>query len=396
MCRILYMEEMKLNYRKNFSEKNIIPLRMAYSIKNLITYGVIVFLLIGIGSCRNTQNLDAPEEALSKVMRNWDEGLDDDWYELDEDRKFKVEYPNGGSFLFGVNEDEVSVTLYGGNPNGTETLVIPSQVDHADKIYKVTQIGRLAFATMNTDSIRWMESVKNIIVSEGIEGLGSKCFEGAPDLRVIALPKSLKSIGFRSLADCNKLKKVDIPMDAKLWIINDCAFMNCNSLTEFVLNDSIRHIRPGAWNNCKGLSSFKLTDRNKYFEVVDGVLYTGSRQWLIQYPTGKKDPEYSIAPNTQNIRKWAFYGNEHIKHLNFPESLSTVEEWAFYGCPKLKNVAFNDSLKSIGKCAFDECTSLKEVKLNGSTLYVDEEDWWNNSFPKWTKVRRCYQFKRVE
>ncbi len=265
--------------------------------------------------------------------------------------------------------------------------MLPSEVKQDGKKYKVTAIARLAFTTYDTDSIKWMEGVKEIVVEEGIENCGSRCFEGAPDLIRVSLPKSLTSIGYRSMADCKRLEHVEIPTESQLLGIMDYAFMDCLNLKEFKIPASVRRIRQGAWRNCKALTAFTLEEGNRRYKVEDGVLYTISGSELVQYPAGKTNKDYIVASGASDIDDSAFYGNEYLEKVKLPHSLKVIQHCAFGNCTSLKEVAFNVGLEWIGNAAFENCTSLKEVRLPGNTEYTKENLYGYNSFPDWTKVR---------
>lgn len=51
----------------------------------------------------------------------------------------------------------------------------------------------------------------------------------------------------------------------------------------------------------------------------------------------------------------------YIKHVVFPEGMTSVYGRAFSGCPALESVTLPDSVVSIGKMAFQSCISIKEV-----------------------------------
>lgn len=51
----------------------------------------------------------------------------------------------------------------------------------------------------------------------------------------------------------------------------------------------------------------------------------------------------------------------YIKHVVFPEGMTSVYGRAFSGCPALESVTLPDSVVSIGKKAFQSCISIKEV-----------------------------------
>lgn len=355
-------------------------------------YGAVcLMILMAVAGCGKGSRGNIEDtvvwEVPDTVYRPWDEVQDDDYYKIAEDKRFKVEYPDGAILIFGVNKDGETVNVFGGNPNGVKKLVIPGEVEFSDKKYRVYRIARHAFATFFNDSIKWMEGVKEISVGEGVESCGLGCFEGAPDVKCISLPASLSSIGYAAMADCKNLEKVEFAEDPKLLMIEDFAFMNCTSLKEFEIPASVRRIRQGPWRNCKALPCFSIAKGNPVYKVEDGVLYTISGRQLLQYPAGKKDKEYQVEFGTIEIDNAAFYGNDHLEKVFFPNSLETIQHIGFAECTALKDIEFDVGLKWIGNSAFQGCKSLKEVRLPGNTEYTSGNDYGYDSFPVWTKIK---------
>ena len=325
-------------------------------------------------------------EVPDTIYRPWDEVQDDDYYKIAEDKRFNVEYPDGSILIFGVNEDDETVNVFGGNPNGVEKLVIPSETVYEGKKYPVRNIAKHAFATYFNDSIKWMNGVKAIEVSEGIGYCGLGCFEGSPDLEIVYLPASLTDIGYAAFSDCEKLENVEIAESSKLLTIMDFAFMNCISLKNFTIPSCVRHIRMGPWRNCKVLQSLSIEEGNTEYKIEDGVLYTISGRQLVQYPAGKKDREYLVEFGTIEIDNSAFFGNEYLERVKLPNSLETIQHLGFAECSKLREVEFDVGLKWIGNSAFQGCKSLKEVRLLGNTEYTSGNDYGYDTFPEWTMV----------
>lgn len=356
----------------------------------------IIFMMVGCGvgvlasGCGSgaKKNLDPIVwEEPDIVYRPWDEVKDDDYYKIPEEGRFMVENADGSVFIYGVNEDKETVTIFGGNPNGVEKLIIPGEVEFSNRKYVVSRIASHAFATFFNDSIKWMEGVKEIVVGEGLESCGLGCFEGAPDVVHINLPASLSSIGYGAMSDCERLEKVDIAKESNLLMIEDFAFMNCVKLKEFEIPKSVRRIRQGAWKNCKALPYFSIEKGNEEYKVDNGVLYTISGRQLVQYPAGKRDKEYLVESGTIEIDNSAFFGNEYLESVEFPNSLQTIQHLAFADCMNLKDVKFNVGLKWIGNSAFENCKSLQDARLPGNTEYTSGNDYGYNSFPDWTKIR---------
>ncbi len=66
----------------------------------------------------------------------------------------------------------------------------------------------------------------------------------------------------------------------------------------------------------------------------------------------------------------AFYSNEYLRSVTFPESIQTVKAEAFASCKSLKDVAFNEGLLRVGGKAFMHCDALKELVFPDSLTEI--------------------------
>lgn len=110
------------------------------------------------------------------------------------------------------------------NPNGeyndttyTGRIEIPDSVIHEGKAFVVARIGDYAF------------------------------FNGK-DIRVVAMPQSIRSIGKYAYADCRKMEEVNLP--DSLEEIGYRAFHRCESLKRIVIPKSVTIIRGDAFCDC--------------------------------------------------------------------------------------------------------------------------------------------------
>ncbi len=77
------------------------------------------------------------------------------------------------------------------------------------------------------------------------------------------LPDSVRFIGKSAFADCNALKKINIPKNVTM--IEDSVFGHCYGLTEIAIPDGVKAIGSSdAFYRCKGLTSVTVPDSVKY------------------------------------------------------------------------------------------------------------------------------------
>jgi len=152
------------------------------------------------------------------------------------------------------------------------------------------------------------DSVKKIIVTEGITKLPMDIFSKYDSLTEVTIGNNVDFVGGWSFCYCRNLKKVSLP-------------------------DSMDTILSGMFEGCISLE------------------------------------EINIPKNVKTIAGNAFFGCSRLKKIEFQDSVKTIGYRAFYGCSKLSEVIF-PRLEgiSIASEAFRN-TGIKEVILNKYTIY---------------------------
>ena len=124
--------------------------------------------------------------------------------------------------------------------SGTMTITGNGSIDVEDSlIYTITD------EWTDTD-IR--DSIKKIIVSEGITDIGQQLAYNYPNVTEIVLPSTLTAIDDHAFSQLNSLKKISIP--ASVTSIGNNAFELCQSLEEITIPDSVTSIGTAIFRNC--------------------------------------------------------------------------------------------------------------------------------------------------
>ena len=113
---------------------------------------------------------------------------------------------------------------------GTATeLVIPAEVTHEGKTYKVTAIGTEAFQGNST--------LTSVTIPEGVTGIGDYAFSVCTSLTSITIPEGVTEIASYAFAGCTSLTNVTI-LEGVTYIGNR-AFLGCTSLKSVSLPASL-------------------------------------------------------------------------------------------------------------------------------------------------------------
>ncbi len=97
-----------------------------------------------------------------------------------ESESFQENSPTAAKFLYRQTGDTATITGYTGKD---EVLVIPSKIDG----FQVTAISDSAFQS---------QTLKNVIVADGITKIGWFAFRDCPSISSVTIPQSVKSIGY--------------------------------------------------------------------------------------------------------------------------------------------------------------------------------------------------------
>lgn len=227
--------------------------------------------------------------------------------------------------------------------------------------YTLTQDGTLTISGKGTITKQFTEDkeigdkIIRIVISEGIEKVGDRCFERlwrydkSEPWKEVVFPSSLQEIGdhsFFSLATNN------IVLPPNLKRIDRYGFCQNYIGEEIVLPESVEYY---------GSNVFEATGIRKItfpsnMQVIPTMICTSChRLETIVWPE-----------NVREIGFGAFIGCK-LKEVAIPDSVEKVNRYAFSDCYSLKKITIGRSVKEIPKDFIADCTSLKTVVNNSGT-----------------------------
>ena len=177
-----------------------------------------------------------------------------------------------------------TATVSGYTGTATE-VVIPAEVTHEDKTYKVTAIGGYAFLGNST-------------------------------LTSVTIPEGVTTIEHYAFCDCTSLTKVIIPEG--VTTIERYAFAGCTSLTNVTIPEGVTYIRNLAFSGCTSLTSVSLPAS---LTVCDQAFY---RLILTKVTFAHQEPPDFIWILPED-RPPAFWGST-IEQIQLPEG-ADEQKW---------------------------------------------------------------------
>ena len=179
------------------------------------------------------------------------------------------------------------------------------------------------------------ESIKRVVIGNGVTGIGDHAFSGCTSLTSVTLPNSVTSIKWGAFSGCTSLTSVTIP--DSVTKIGWCAFSGCTGLTSVTISNSVTSIEESTFSGCTGLTT-------------------------VYIPAG-----------VTSIGNYAFSGCTSLTSVTIPDSVTSIGYGAFKGCTGLTSVMIPDSVTGIYSSAFENCTSLTKVRIPAGATVVSSD-----------------------
>lgn len=232
--------------------------------------------------------------------------------------------------------------------NSLENNLIPVYLDFSDAVFSNKRVP----ASFLSD----IQSIKGIIIPDGVKVIEEKAFSGCSSLIFIVLPNSIYSIEKDTFKDCKSLTNIDIP-DSETFIA-DGLFANCVSLSSIHIPNSVTGIGKSAFFNCDSLRTINIPDS------VREIRY-------FAFQSCSSLTSISLPDSVTKINYCTFSECKSLRSITIPESVTRIDENAFDGCSSLISVTIPDSVEVIGRRAFSGCRSLKNITLSNSMKCID-------------------------
>lgn len=218
-----------------------------------------------------------------------------------------------------VYEEFNSVLRLKGYTGTSADLTVPSEVTISGKLWKVTTVLSTAFAGNQT--------VKSIILNEGIKELSPRSFENCTSLKTVQLPTTVISVGESAFKGCTSLESINIP---RIITLSGSVFENCASLKTVSLPTSISFIRDSAFKGCSSLTEISIRSS----VTLGASAFEGCSKLASVY-----------IQNTDSIPWNCFKNCSSLVSITLPENVKDIRDYAFYGCLSLENmILLNEAL----------------------------------------------------
>ena len=258
--------------------------------------------------------------------------------------------------------------------------------------------------TYSTPWFSYRESIKTVIIKEGVTSIGNYAFVDCSKLTSVTIPSSVTSIRYGAFSNCDGLKEVHIADITKwctlsfgsyhanpLYYANNL-YVNGSLVTDLIIPNSVTSIGGYAFSDCSKLTSVTIPNSvtsigEKAFYNVLNIVYNGTATgtpWGALSINGYVDGflAYSDASKTTLLACFRAAEGE----LVIPNSVTSIGGSAFRGCSSLTYVIIPNSVTSIGESAFRGCSSLTSVIIPSSVTSIEENAFYG------CKIETIYSF----
>ena len=209
-----------------------------------------------------------------------------------------------------------------------------------------------------------------------VTAIGERAGEHAHNsLRELVIPEGVTIIKDSAFRGCRALEKITLPSSLKT--IEECAFdYTPDNTTKIHIADVDSYLAGEYLSQPKG--EFYLND-----ELITTLEVSGEPK---SFFGSKQITEVVIKSSVKEIPDRAFSCFYALKKVTFEKGLEKIGYSAFESCTSLEEISLPEGFKSIGNMAFYDCTGLKKITLPASLTEVSHSAFDNVGYDVYTQT----------
>lgn len=197
----------------------------------------------------------------------------------------------------------------------------------------------------------------------GVTDIPDDGFAGRPSIVEMAIPKTVKYIGFAAFSGNKDISVVDIK-EGDMISIGMYAFAN-SSLISISLPENIERIGSSCFWNCTSLRKIDVhCNIDNLSLTFDGC--TSLEKVVIEHG------DSPIAIGEATFRSCA-----SLKTVITSSTITSFGRFCFQGCTSLETFIMPPSVNEIGTDCFTGCNNLKTVYVTPKEFYASKSDTWH-------------------
>lgn len=201
----------------------------------------------------------------------------------------------------------------------------------------VVSIGGYAFL--------WCMELENVTLGNSLESIGEMAFSVCINLKNIEFPNSLKTIGQEAF---DGVELESLTFGNSLVYIGRQAFYNNSQLQSLTFQNSPCTIAKSAFSSCYALQSVEFGNA---IESIDTLAFSGCPIRLLELPN-----------SLVHLGDRAFSGNDEVRKVTIPASLTSIEGNVFPFCNYLEEIIVDANNPKYD--SRDNCNAIIETETN--------------------------------
>lgn len=245
----------------------------------------------------------------------------------------------------------------------SEYVVVPKTVNaiagsSSKNMFGSTSDSTLKYITLHRNTITigsfalyGCKTLTGISHSDGVVAIGEFAMSNCVELVKYRFAPFTQSVGVYAFAYDAKLGSISNFENTSVSQISDCMFLECSSIYEIMLPNTIIAVGDGAFSGCLKLASIDLSKTKTATIGAKGFAYCENLS-TIQLPS-----------TLTIIDEAAFIEDKNLRSVQNLEKtiVSTIGIRGFEGCSNLSSIKLPQTLSSLGESAFDGCSNLSSV-----------------------------------
>ena len=149
------------------------------------------------------------------------------------------------------------------------------------------------------------------------------------------------------------------------------AFYECSSMTSITIPNSVTVIGIMTFIGCTGLTSVHISDIAAWCKITIPNYYDNPLNYAHHLYLGEEEIKDLVIPNSvTSIGNYTFQYCSGLTSVSIPNSVKNIGNSAFLGCSGLTSVTIGNGVTSIGGNAFGGCSSLTSITIPNSITSI--------------------------
>ena len=175
------------------------------------------------------------------------------------------------------------------------------------------------------------EGIREIVLNDGLESIGEYCFQSCT-VEKLDIPGTVREFSPFAISGCDAK---EIVLQEGITGLGSGTFFSCNQLTSLTLPSTLKDLGDDAFSLCSSLTSVTIPDG---VTVLDGT-FNGCKALT----------SVTIPQSVTTIGSSCFKDCAALETISLPQGLTTIGEDAFNGCKTLKTLEIPASVTEIGE-----------------------------------------------